>query len=403
MVDSPPGSQGALRAANQRRVVAAIRAAGSLTQAEIARATGLSAATVSNIVNDLAADGMLQVSSTISSGRRARAVSVSRSAGLAIGIDFGRRHLRVAVADLAHKVLAEEQVPLPHQHRAEHGIDAAAGLVEKLLAHARGDHAAVVGVGVGVPGPIDSRTGRIGASTILPEWVGVRPSDAVRARLDLPVHVENDANLGVLAEVEWGSARGQRNAAYIKIATGIAAGLVINGQLHRGVAGTAGEIGHTTIDESGRICRCGNRGCLETFASVPVILGLLEQSHGADLSIVDVIRMADRGDIGCRRVIEDAGRHLGVAVANLANLLNPQTVVIGGDLAAAGDLLLDPLRGVVRRFAIPSAAAVAEVVPSSLGSRAQVLGALALVFQETDQGVDDALMAVGPQTATRLA
>jgi predicted NBD/HSP70 family sugar kinase len=113
--------------------------------------------------------------------------------------------------------------------------------------------------------------------------------------------------------------------------------------------------------------------------------------------------MADRGDIGCRRVIEDVGRHLGVAVANLANLLNPQTVVIGGDLAAAGDLLLDPLRGVVRRFAIPSAAAVAEVVPSSLGSRAQVLGALALVFQETDQGVDDALMAVGPQTATRLA
>jgi predicted NBD/HSP70 family sugar kinase len=102
-------------------------------------------------------------------------------------------------------------------------------------------------------------------------------------------------------------------------------------------------------------------------------------------------------------VIEDVGRHLGVAVANLANLLNPQTVVIGGDLAAAGDLLLDPLRDVVRRFAIPSAAAVAEVVPSSLGDRAQVLGALALVFQEADERADDALMAVGPQGATRLA
>ncbi|HMG31471.1 MAG TPA: ROK family transcriptional regulator [Jiangellaceae bacterium] len=403
MADSPPGSQSALRAANQRRVVAAIRSAGSLTQAEIARATGLSAATVSNIVNDLAATSLLRVTSTVSSGRRARAVSVSRSAGLAIGIDFGRRHLRVAVADLAHEVLAEEQVPLPHQHRAEHGIDVAAGLVERLLAQAGGDRAAVVGVGVGIPGPIDSRTGRIGASTILPEWVGVRPADAVRSRLDLPVHVENDANLGVLAEVVWGCARGHRNAAYIKIATGIGAGLVINGQLHRGVAGTAGEIGHTTIDERGRICRCGNRGCLETFASVPVILGLLEQSHGANLSVADVIRMARQGDIGCQRVIEDVGRHLGVAVANLANLLNPQTIVIGGDLAAAGDLLLDPLRDVVRRFAIPSAAAVADVVPSSLGSRAQVLGALALVFQEAEQGADGTLMPVSAQAVTRSA
>ncbi|MGH8773973.1 MAG: ROK family transcriptional regulator [Jiangellaceae bacterium] len=363
---------------------AAIRAAGSLTQAEIARVTGLSAATVSNIVNDLAATGLLRVSDTVSSGRRARAVSVSRSAGLAIGIDFGRRHLRVAVADLAHEVLAEEQVPLPPQHRAEDGIDLAAALVEQLLERADGDRSSIVGVCVGIPGPVDSRSGQIGASSILPEWVGVRPADAVRARLDLPVLVDNDANLGALAEVMWGCARGQRNVAYIKIASGIGAGLVINGHLHRGVAGTAGEIGHTTIDERGRVCRCGNRGCLETFASVPVILGLLEQSHGGALSIGDVIDRAHEGDIGCQRVIEDVGRHLGVAVANLANLLNPQTVVIGGDLAGAGDLLLDPLRDVVRRFAIPSAAAVAEVVASTLGDRAQVLGALALVLQDAD-------------------
>lgn len=374
--------------ANQRRLVGAIRAAGSLTQAEIARVTGLSAATVSNIVNDLAATGMLRVSATVSSGRRARAVSISRSAGLAVGIDFGRTHLRVAVADLAHEVLAEEQRPLPPQHRAEHGIDVAAGLVTTLLGKAGASRSAVVGVGVGIPGPVDSRTGEIGASTILPEWVGVRPADAIAARLQLPVQVDNDANLGALAEVVWGCARGQRNVAYIKVASGIGAGLVINGRLHRGVAGTAGEIGHTTIDENGRVCRCGNRGCLETFASVPVIVGLLEQSHGPGLTVADVIRMAQAGDLGCQRVIEDVGRHLGVAVANLANLLNPQTIVIGGDLAAAGELLLDPLRDVVRRFAIASAAAVADVVCSTLGDRAQVLGALALILQETDPAAD---------------
>jgi predicted NBD/HSP70 family sugar kinase len=398
----PPGSQGALRAANQRRVLNAVKAAGSLTQAEIARVTGLSAATVSNIVNDLAATGLLRVSATVSSGRRARAVSVSRSAGLAVGVDFGRRHLRVAVADLAHEVLAEDYVPLPPQHRAAHGIEVAAGLVSTLLDKAGADRSSVVGVGVGIPGPIDSRSGQIGASTILPEWVGVRPAEAVSQRLGLPVQVDNDANLGALAEVVWGCARGQHNVGYIKIASGIGAGLVINGRLHRGVTGTAGEVGHTTIDENGRMCRCGNRGCLETFASVPVILGLLEQSHGPNLTIGDVIRMACDGDVGCQRVIEDVGRHLGVAVANLANLLNPQTVVIGGDLAGAGDLLLDPLRDVVRRFAIASAAAVADVVCSTLGDRAQVLGALALVLQEADPAADGALTPVPARAVDAL-
>lgn len=381
---SATGSQASLREANRRRVLKALRAAGSLTQAELARQTGLSPATVSNIVRDLAEAGILDVTPTARSGRRAQAVSLSRGVGVAIGIDFGHRHLRVAMGDLAHEVLAERTLKLPPEHRAEQGLNSATVLVDELLADTELTRAEVRGVGLGLPAPIDTGTGAVGSTSILPGWVGVPAAAVMSERLGMYVHVDNDANLGALGEVVWGAARGCREAAYLKVATGVGAGLIIGGRLHRGVAGTAGEVGHTTIDEHGRVCRCGNRGCLETFVGAPHLLELLRTSHGPDLTLSQVIELARSGDTGCRRVIADAGRHLGVAVANLCNLLNPERIVVGGDLAQAGDLLLDPLREVVSRFAIPSAAAVLRVCSGVLGERAEVLGALALALSESD-------------------
>jgi predicted NBD/HSP70 family sugar kinase len=241
----------------------------------------------------------------------------------------------------------------------------------------------VVSVAVGVPAPIDTETGQIGSGTILPGWGGVRVAEEMNGRLDRPTVVDNDANLGALAEVRYGAARGCEHAAYVKVSHGVGAGLVVDGRVFRGRAGTAGEIGHVTIDENGPVCRCGNRGCLETFVRASVLLEMLRNSHG-HLSLRDVIRRARDGDAGCRRVIADAGRHIGVAVASLCNLLNPERIVVGGGLALAGDLLLDPMRDVVQRFAISTAAATVTIVQGQLGSRAQVLGAIALALQETD-------------------
>jgi predicted NBD/HSP70 family sugar kinase len=384
MARSASGSQASLREANRRRVLKALRAAGSLTQAELARQTGLSPATVSNIVRDLAVTGILDVRPTARGGRRAQAVSLSRGVGVAIGIDFGHRHLRMAVGDLSHEVIAERALALPPDHRAGEGLALAASLVDELLADAGMTRANVRGVGLGLPAPIDAGTGAVGSASILPGWVGVPAADVMRERLAMRVHVDNDANLGALGEVVWGAARGCSEAAYLKVATGIGAGLIIGGRLHRGVAGTAGEVGHTTIDEHGRVCHCGNRGCLETFVGAPHLLELLRTSHGPDLTLPGVIALAQEGDAGCRRVIADAGRHLGVAVANLCNLLNPERIVVGGEFAQAGDLLLDPIRDVVSRFAIPSAAAVLRVCMGVLGERAEVLGALALALSESD-------------------
>ncbi|MFG2984976.1 ROK family protein [Streptomyces sp. NPDC048258] len=377
-----PGSQSSLHRANLERVVRAVRLAGSLTQAEIARATGLSAATVSNIVRELKEGGTVEVTDTSAGGRRARSVSLSGDAGIVIGVDFGHTHLRVAVGNLAHQVLAEEAEPLDVDASWVEGFDRAEALVGRLIAGIGVSLDKAIGVGLGVPGPIDVESGTLGSTAILPGWAGINPRQELSQRLGVPVYVDNDANLGALGELVWGSGRGVKDLAYIKVASGVGAGLVINGQIYRGPGGTAGEIGHITLDESGPVCRCGNRGCLETFAAARYVLPLLQGSHGPELTMERVVELAREGDPGCRRVITDVGRHIGSGVASLCNLLNPSRVVLGGSLAEAGELVLAPIRESVGRYAIPSAARQLSVLTGSLGGRAEVLGALALVLSE---------------------
>ncbi|MCX5310053.1 MULTISPECIES: ROK family transcriptional regulator [unclassified Streptomyces] len=377
-----PGSQTSLHRANLERVVRAVRMAGSLTQAEIARSTGLSAATVSNIVRELKDGGTVEVTPTSAGGRRARSVSLSGDAGIVIGVDFGHTHLRVAVGNLAHQVLAEESEPLDVDASSAQGFGRAEQLVNRLIETTGISPGKVIGVGLGVPGPIDVESGTLGSTSILPGWTGINPSEELAARLGVPVYVDNDANLGALGELVWGSGRGVKDLAYIKVASGVGAGLVIDGHIYRGPGGTAGEIGHITLDESGPVCRCGNRGCLETFTAARYVLPLLRPSHGPDLTMERVVQLAREGDPGCRRVIGDVGRHIGSGVANLCNLLNPSRVVLGGSLAEAGELVLAPIRDSVSRYAIPSAARQLSVLPGALGARAEVLGALALVLSE---------------------
>lgn len=378
-MNDTPASTAALRAANARRVLDALRR-GPASQAELARRTGLAPATVSAIVRTLTAAGSVDVSVGTSNGRRANEVRLG-GGPLAAGIDLDHRHIRVVVG--AGPVLAERFVRLDADLSAAEGIDTAVRLLEEALRESGRDRLAAVALGL--PAPVDARTGEVGSSSILPNWVGVRAEDVLRERLGLPVVVDNDSNLGALGEMTWGASAGKRDSAYIKASTGIGAGLVIAGELFRGRAGTAGEIGHTTIDENGPVCRCGNRGCLEMLAGVPILLRLLEQAYGRTLTLADAIARAQAGDPGCVRVIADAGRHIGVAAANLANLLNPEVIVVGGELAQAGDLLLEPLRTVVRRYAIPSAASLAEVVTTQLGDRAEALGALALALQHAER------------------
>jgi glucokinase-like ROK family protein len=380
------------RERNRARVVAALREAGAASRSELARRTGLSRTTVASIVSELEGEGMLKEredgaggspqggGASPQGGRPPRLLSFSRSAGAAVGIDFGKRHLRVAAADLSHTILASAERPTRTDDPAETGLDTASELVEEVLAAAEVPRRDVIGVGLGLPGPIDMRSGRVGSSSILPGWVGVRAAEAFSSRLGMPVYVDNDANLGALAELRWGGAAGCRNAAYLKVSTGIGAGLIVNGRLFHGSGGMAGEIGHAIIQEQGPVCRCGKRGCLETLAGAAALLELLRGTHGPDLTTQGLLAAAASGDSGARRVLADAGRHIGTAVATLCDLLNPELIVVGGELSAAGEVLLDPLREQVHRHAIPATARGLEIVPGVLGNRAELLGTLALVL-----------------------
>ena len=386
------GTQGRLREENRRRVLSFLQRRGALTRAEIARLALLSRSTVSNIVGELLVSELVrEVDEPTTSRRRGHSgrpgalVTLNPAAGAAIGVDVDHQQLRVVVANLAHTVLAEAEHPLDIDHDAREAMDIAAQFVDRVIDQAGVKRDRVIGVGMALPGPIEAVRRKVHPSSISPSWVGLEdPARELSGRLGLPVYLDNDANLGALAEMLWGAGQGVTEAAYVKVGTGIGAGLVIDGQIYRGRIGTAGEIGHTTMTEDGPVCRCGNRGCLERFAGVPALLESLRGSRGPDLTMQALFDLALSGDAGSRRVIADAGRLIGIVVANLCNLLNPELVIIGGPLSVAGDILLDPLRASFARCALPVVGATTELTVGSLGERATALGAVGLVLLEAE-------------------
>jgi predicted NBD/HSP70 family sugar kinase len=401
MASGRTGSLESLRHLNRLRVIHALREEGQISRADIARRTGLSRSTVSSLVADLQADGLVveragqAAASSAQGGRPPVLLAFDPSAGAAVGVDFGHRHLRVAVADLSSRILAERAVPLDTDHAAEEGLVAAADLVHEALAEAGIGADRVIGAGLGLPGPIRQEDQVVGSSAILPGWVGVAAGAELRRRLDIPIFVDNDANLGALAEAAFGAARDASDLIYLKASSGIGAGLILNGRLYRGAAGLAGELGHVLVDSDGIVCRCGNRGCLETLAATGALVELLRRSHGEDVTVPKMLALARDGDLGCRRVIGDAGRAIGRAVSVLLNVLNPELLVVGGDLAVAGDLLLDGVRESIGHAALPAAAEGATVVVGVLGERAEVLGAIALVMSEANRTFPTRLAAEG--------
>lgn len=377
------GSQSALREANRALIVETVQRHGGLTQVELAGATGLSTATISTIVKELLSAGVVDTRNTTRSGRRAQMVTIAHRVGLAIGIHIGVRQLRVALGDVTHEVVAEQTLPLPHEHRMDTSLDRAALLISDLLERVGSSLDEVVGIGVALPAPVDGATGMVSVRGVLRGWDEVHIGHVLAKRLGCSVFVDNDANLGALAESVQGASRLYRDSVYVRASYTIGAGIVLGGQVHQGFAGTAGEIGHVQVDPAGSICRCGSRGCLDTVVGAAALIEPLRVSHGP-MTLRDVVQGAIEGDLGCARVIADAGSTIGVVVAGLAIALNPQAVVVGGELAETGELLLGPLREAIRQRVLLNQIAPLEVVPAQLGERAEVIGALEMVFRSTD-------------------
>jgi predicted NBD/HSP70 family sugar kinase len=244
----------------------------------------------------------------------------------------------------------------------------------------------VLAVGIALPAPYDRLTGTISRTGLMRGWDGVEVAEVMERRLGRPVFVDNAANLAALGELRMGAARGKQNAVVIDAGDGIGAGLIIGGRLYTGHSGIAGELGHTIIREDGPLCRCGNRGCLEAIAGGPAILEPLRAARSG-LKLQDVIIHAMSGDSTCIRAIARAGEAIGIATANLCNVFDPERVVVGGELARAGELLLGPLRREVERSIVAGADAAPDIVQDQLGVRASTVGAIAFaVDRVTIQG-----------------
>jgi predicted NBD/HSP70 family sugar kinase len=368
-----------------RRVADVLRSHGPRTRHELITLTGLSRPTVSASLADLAAAGLIaeQVVQPArpASGRPASVVRLARPAGLAVGVDIGRQHVRVAVTDLGHALLGdhEQRLTFSADDRPGEVFDLAAWLVDQVLAELGTDRADVVRVGLGVPAPL-TRAGRIGAPALMPGWADLQPGEELARRLALPVRADNDANVGALGEVMWGAGQGSRDLVYVKVATGIGAGIVLDGRLYRGAAGTAGELGHVTLDARGPVCRCGNRGCVELTAGGRALLDQARVTHPELRDVVDLVELAATGDPGCRRLLVDAGIQLGMAMGGLVNLVNPDRILLGGELGGATDLLLEPLRRGLAESGMPAAVSAVQVIQARLGARAAALGAVALAL-----------------------
>jgi predicted NBD/HSP70 family sugar kinase len=375
-----PGSAASLRIANQRRVLAVLLGRGnkSATQADITRETGLAAGTVSTIVRDLAA---AQVVSTVAgSGRRGTTVQLARGAGLVAGVDFGHSHVAVAIAEMSGEVLAEQRRPLSPGHQHTEGLEMARTMLEALLSSLEADHTHLRNIGMGLPAPLSNNI--VMSSAILPGWVGVNARDEASRMLGADVLIENDANLGALAEHRHGHGRGHANVIFVKVSSGVGAGLILDNQLFRGAAGTSGEIGHLTLDDQGPLCRCGSRGCLEAYAATGTALAMMaEQMPGAGVDAI--IEAAQQGNVSALRVFEDAGLHLGWGLATVTNLLNPDVILVGGDMSHAGELLLESARLGLRRHVLAGTSST-PVLVAELGDRASMIGALVLAIDATD-------------------
>jgi predicted NBD/HSP70 family sugar kinase len=363
-----------------------------LSRADLSRVTGLSRSTVSAIVDDLIASNLVREVGAGDSrgGRRPTLLEFNDDAHALIGVEMGASHVAVVVTNLRARVRVRRE----QRHGVVGEPAATMTLIEELIDAALVDVALkprqLLGIGVAVPCPLDLRNPEHLCPQLMPAWDGVNVTGTLARRYGCAVSMDNDANLGALAERWWGVGQSGEDLTYVKVATGVGAGHIIAGEVYRGSSGTAGEIGHIAIDLHGPPCRCGLRGCLAALVGAQALQDRVDAGIAKgeasilarrDRSVESLVEAARGGDRLARDVIAEAGGYLGVAVASLLNLLNPAIVVLGGPLTAAGDLLLGRIRDTVQHRSLWRSVAEARIVTSELGDAAVAVGAATLVLQ----------------------
>ncbi|WP_327720138.1 ROK family transcriptional regulator [Streptomyces sp. NBC_00490] len=388
-----------IRTANRYEVLRQIIAASPTSRQELAAATGLSLATVATLVGELLDLSMItEVGFEDSAGGRPRGlVAVNASGGALIGVDIAETYVHVELFDLGLNVLARaEEDVRPGESLPEQVVGHVAAVVGQVVAQAGIEGARVLGVGVSVPGQVDRDTGFCEYAPNW-DWHDVPLLDLLTEHIAYPLYLDNPLRASAVAELWFGAARGRGNAVVVNLGTGVGAGLVLGGGLHRGVSNSAGEWGHTTIVLDGRVCRCGKHGCVEAYVGASgIMLNLRELSPGSPLlheddqtatiaALAEGLRHSDPVAVGTLR---DTVRYLGAGIANLVNLFNPEVIVLSSWVAAAlGEPLVEEVREAVARHALPRPMAATEIVLSPIPTDPVCLGAATFALEGALQSV----------------
>lgn len=375
---------------NKHAALDLIRFSGAgMSRTDLADRMGLTRAAVSLIVKELLDSNVVQEAESRSapSGRPPIVLEINPDHGLVGAIDMGATHISIALADFTARIHEESVFPFDIKEGPETCLAQADQNLRHMLEENGLSIESLSAVGIGVPGPVITEAGMVVAPPIMPGWDRYPIRASLEKMWDLPVTLNNDAELGALGEWAYGAGRGEKNIAYIKVGSGIGAGLILNQQIYGGTMGAAGEIGHLTIDENGPLCNCGNRGCLEAFAGGHAISRqgqalaksgkrtLLADIPPDKITAFEVAEAARRGDLHAQEILRRAGTYIGIAIAGLINLFNPSVVIIGGGVSQVGDIITVPIRQAVRERAMHASEQSVRITTGMLGRRSVLIGA----------------------------
>lgn len=387
--------QGVVRQHNASIVLHQLRLHAPLSRADLARRIGLNRSTVSSIVTQLLHQGFIHETArqTDKVGRPGLALELNPGGGCAVGVEMDAEGIHVILTDFVANVLWRRRVSLGLGESQESHLHCAEILVRQALDHAAGHGVRVLGIGLALPGLVDVEQGRLTFAPSM-QWEAIDFRRRWSERFGLPVMVENNANAAALGEFYFGAARNTHNFIYLGAGATVGGGIVINGEIFRGRGGFAGEIGHMTLDPDGAPCRCGRRGCWETLVGPQAVVAHYQRRtqranghkppHEADIDAAfqRIVAAADKGDLAALAVMQDLGHYLGIGIANLVNIFNPQLVVLGGLFSHAHELIIPVIKEAIKRHSLFPMRLSLSILPSQRADDDCIHGAVALILDE---------------------
>jgi len=387
------GNRDLIKEINRNLVLNLIKSRGPVSRTEIARLSGLSPATISGISADFITAGLVHEMGEGEStgGRRPVLLRLNQQAGFVVGVKLMEHAVTSALTDLDANVLHHRVTPLEHARDFSAVLEAIVRAIEMTIEESEVDWARVLGIGIGMAGVIRGEAGLCHYSPFF-GWRDVKVAEPIEAHFALPVYIDNDVNTLTIAEQWFGYGHGVDDFVVVTVGRGIGAGIVVNGQFYRGALGGAGEFGHITLAREGPLCDCGKRGCLEALASDPAVLRMVREriTTGEEtalagvgaLTLKDVICAAESGDQVAREALAYSGRWLGVGVANLVNILNPQLVIVAGEGVQAGEYRFEAMREAIQIHTFDGLAEELKIVIEPSGDETWARGAASLVLGE---------------------